>query len=103
MNNNKDATFITDMTGKVKFLHKNDKGIFIYGFIVPTDSKFGDVFVHHRDIEPWREGFKELSEGDKVKFQLHKSERGKSGLQAKEVEVEREKIDAEVFGNEGNR
>lgn len=103
MDNNKDATFITDMTGKVKFLHKNDNGVFIYGFIVPTNSKYGDVFVHHKDIEPWREGFKELMEGDSVKFQLHKSDRGKSGLVAREVEVQREQIDTQTFGNEGNR
>ncbi len=103
MNTNKDATFIIEMTGKVKNLQRNNDGVFIYGFILPTDPKYGDVFVHHKDIEPWREGFKELSQGDSVKFQLHKSNRGKSGLVAREVEVKREQIDADSFGNEGNR
>jgi len=100
---NRLATFIEDMTGKVKHLHKNDNDVFIYGFIIPTNPKYGDVFVHHKDIEPWRQGFKEVKVGDSVKFELHKSERGKSGLVAKQVEVEREHIDTETFGNEGNR
>ncbi len=103
MNATRKPSFIIEMTGKVKHLNTNENGVFIYGFIIPTDSKYGDVFVHHKEIEPWREGFKELNVGDKVKFELHKSDRGKSGLVAREVEVQREQIDTETFGNEGNR
>lgn len=60
---------------------------FNYGFIIPDDHELNDVFVHHRDIEPWREGFKELAEGDRVEFDLFKTFKG---LQARNVAISRE-------------
>lgn len=55
-------------TGTVKWFNA-DKG---YGFI--TREQGGDVFVHHNAING--EGFKTLSEGQKVEFVVAQSEKG---------------------------
>jgi cold shock protein len=60
--------------GQVKWFN-DSKG---YGFI-ETDSGH-DVFVHHSAIQA--EGFKSLSEGDRVSFV---EEKGAKGLQATNV------------------
>ena len=60
--------------GKVKWFN-DAKG---YGFI--ERSSGGDVFVHHSAIQAT--GFKSLSEGDEVEFNVTK---GPKGLQAEEV------------------
>ncbi|GMR13458.1 MAG: cold-shock protein [Gemmatimonadota bacterium] len=60
--------------GTVKWFN-DSKG---YGFI--TQSEGGDVFVHFSAIEG--EGFRTLSEGQEVEFELRESEKG---LQAASV------------------
>ncbi len=60
--------------GKVKWFN-DAKG---YGFI--QRSSGGDVFVHHSSI--LGEGFKTLSEGQKVEFEVTQ---GPKGLQAANV------------------
>jgi len=75
-------------TGTVK-LWKNT-----YGFITPDDPKMDDVFIFHEQIEPWRKGFKTLEVGKKVRFSYH---RGKKGLEAINLEIEREDVDEERF------
>ena len=55
-------------TGTVKWFNA-DKG---YGFI--TREQGNDVFVHHNAING--EGFKTLSEGQKVDFVVHQGEKG---------------------------
>lgn len=62
-------------TGIVKWFNAN-KG---FGFLT-MDGK--DVFVHYSAINS--EGFKELAEGQTVRFELLETERG---LQAAKVEV----------------
>jgi len=61
-------------TGKVKWFN-NAKG---YGFI--ERSTGDDVFVHHTAIQ--MSGFRSLTEGDKVAFNVT---RGPKGLQAENV------------------
>lgn len=60
--------------GRVKWFN-DKKG---YGFIETNDQ--GDVFVHHTAIES--EGFRTLSEGERVSFEV---ERGPKGPQAVRV------------------
>jgi len=62
------------MVGKVKWFN-NEKG---YGFIEYTADE--DIFVHYSAIE--LEGFKTLSEGRMVRYELIKTDKG---LQAKKV------------------
>ena len=55
-------------SGTVKWF--NDKKGF--GFIENDDG--GDVFVHHTDIQG--SGFKTLSEGDRVSFDVEQGQKG---------------------------
>jgi len=63
------------MKGTVKWFN-DSKG---FGFITPDDGS-KDIFVHHTAIAS--EGFRSLSEGDKVEFD---TEQGAKGPQAKNV------------------
>lgn len=62
--------------GSVKWFN-NSKG---FGFLAPEDGS-EDVFVHFSAIKA--DGFKSLEEGQKVKFEVV---RGQKGLQAANVE-----------------
>ena len=62
-------------TGKVKWFNEN-KG---YGFIL-QDGGGRDVFVHYSEIKD--EGYRTLSEGETVEFEITESPKGP---QAKEV------------------
>ena len=54
--------------GTVKWFN-DQKG---YGFITPENGK--DVFVHHSSIQG--EGYKSLSEGQQVEFEIQKGPKG---------------------------
>ena len=56
-------------TGKVKWFNEN-KG---YGFIQQEDDG-QDIFVHYSDIEG--EGFRTLSEGEDVQYELAEGPKG---------------------------
>lgn len=66
-------------TGTVKWFNET-KG---YGFIAPKDGG-DDVFVHYSAIEG--SGFRTLSEGQSVSFEV---QRGPKGLQATKVVPEK--------------
>jgi cold shock protein len=66
------------MIGIVKWF-KADVG---YGFISPENGGGKDVFVHHTAIK--MNGYRTLSEGQKVEFEI---EQGQKGPQAAEVKV----------------
>jgi len=63
-------------TGTVKWFNES-KG---YGFISPADGS-DDVFVHFREIVG--DGFKTLTEGQAVSYEV---ETGPKGLQASQVQ-----------------
>ncbi len=57
-------------TGTVKWFN-NRKG---YGFVVPDEQVEEDVFIHYSSIE--MDGFKTLSEGQKINFELSDGPKG---------------------------
>ncbi len=65
------------MNGTVKWFD-DKKG---YGFLSQEDGD--DVFVHHSSIAG--EGFKSLTEGDKVTFEIEQGDKGPSAVNVQKV------------------
>ncbi len=63
--------------GTVKWFN-NSKG---FGFITQDDG--GDVFVHHSAIQS--DGFRSLSEGERVEFEVVKGPKGPSASNVKKI------------------
>ena len=64
--------------GKVKWFN-DQKG---YGFIEQEDGS--DVFVHHSGIVA--AGFKSLSEGDRVSFDVEQGKKGLAAVNVKKID-----------------
>lgn len=58
------------MRGKVKFFNL-EKG---YGFITASDNDGKDIFFHYSEIV--MEGFKTITDGTEVEFELEETARG---------------------------
>lgn len=67
------------MIGTVKWF-SSEKG---YGFITPEDGS-KDVFVHYSAIQS--EGYKTLSEGQKVEFEIVENAKGPQAANVKAAE-----------------
>ncbi|TYB90425.1 MAG: cold-shock protein [Kosmotoga sp.] len=52
-----------------------------FGFITKEDGD--DVFVHYTAVQ--KDGFKSLSEGEKVQFEVEKTPKGASAVNVQEV------------------
>ena len=63
--------------GKIKWFN-NEKG---YGFIDGTNGE--DIFVHYSAIK--QDGYKSLSEGQIVEYELLETEKGLQAINVKEV------------------
>jgi len=63
--------------GTVKWFN-DQKG---YGFITPENGK--DVFVHHSSIQG--DGYKSLSEGQQVEFEIQKGPKGDQAVNVVKV------------------
>lgn len=69
--------FALRVTGKVKWFD-DAKG---FGFIVPESGD--DVFVHFSQLEG--EGFRSLSEGDAVEFEIKEGPKGPQAFEVKKT------------------
>ena len=65
-------------TGTVKWFN-DSKG---YGFITPEDGS-KDLFVHHSAIQA--EGFKSLTEGERVEFEVVQGQKGPAAENVKKL------------------
>ena len=66
-------------TGKIKWFNEN-KG---YGFIL-QESDGKDIFVHYSDIDG--DGFRTLSEGESVEYELIEGPKGYHAKNVKKVD-----------------
>lgn len=93
-NSRQQDEMIGTFVGKVKHVCKNPStGVFSYCFIGSPSPEYGDVFLAPREIEPWRDGFKEVEMHAIVKFDMYRTPRG---YQARNAEVKREDLAAKV-------
>lgn len=70
---------MSKLTGTVKWFNAT-KG---FGFIVP-DQGGEDIFVHFSAIEA-NGGYRTLKDGEKVEFEIQKSDRGDSAANVKKI------------------
>ena len=69
---------VTYLKGTVKWFN-DQKG---YGFIEPEDGS-KDVFVHHSEIQG--DGFKTLSEGEQVEFEVAEDPKGLKAMNVTKI------------------
>jgi len=73
------------MTGIVTSWKQTDEGKpGTYGWVTPDEDKSGNIFIHFSDIQS--DGFRYLSEGDVVEFDVAETERGKKAVNVRLVD-----------------
>ena len=70
------------MIGKVKWFDSK-KG---YGFILDVEGK--EIFVHFSGIV--KEGFKSLTEGQQVEYEIGESDKGRQAIEVRVIERKRD-------------
>ena len=70
------------MIGKVKWFDSK-KG---YGFILDAEGK--EIFVHFSSIV--KEGFKSLTEGQQVEYEIGESDKGRQAIEVRVIERKRD-------------
>lgn len=70
------------MIGKVKWFDSK-KG---YGFILDAEGK--EIFVHFSGIV--KEGFKSLTEGQQVEYEIGESDKGRQAIEVRVIERKRD-------------
>lgn len=78
-NGMEEKPFEKQHTGVVVWVKEKEIGgalVGVYGFVRVDNLKMDDIFLHYKELEPWRTSFKTIKQGMRVKFYIKKNEKG---------------------------